>query len=376
MLSFWEKDIYFQESDVLLAGAGFSGLWMAFFLKKTNPKLRITVIERSHFSGGASTKNAGFACFGSPSELLSNCKEMGKDEAIFWAIERYKGIRKIEEIFGNVIDYQPSGGYEVYDSKEIYEENTEAILWLNKEFANETNHKNVFSVQNDAVETFGFEGFKYLIKNEAEGAIHSGKLFHALKLHVEASGVKVITGVELKNYTENADNVTVETSLGTLKTRHLCLTMNAFLPSVLKETGILPGRGQVLITEPIENLRLNGTFHYDEGYVYFRNYENRILLGGARNLDFSGETSNEFELNPTIQQHLEELLFTKIAPYCRENIKIAHRWAGIMAFDETKKPLAKVIRPTLSVCGRMNGMGVALAPTLAENLSHELAKLL
>ena len=55
-----------------------------------------------------------------------------------------------------------------------------------------------------------------------------------------------------------------------------------------------PARAQVLITKPIKNLQIKGTFHLDKGYYYFRNIDNRILFGGGRNLDFKTEETSEF----------------------------------------------------------------------------------
>jgi glycine/D-amino acid oxidase-like deaminating enzyme len=64
---------------------------------------------------------------------------------------------------------------------------------------------------------------------------------------------------------------------------------NAFSSKFLKNENIIPARGQILLTEPIEGLKLKGTFHYDEGFYYFRNLGNRVLLGGGRNQDFKTE---------------------------------------------------------------------------------------
>ena len=97
MLSFWEKDVFLKKYDVLIVGAGFSGLWLAFFLKKQNPKIQIAILERGVLPTGASTKNAGFSCFGSPTELLENIAVMGVDEAMFLAEQRFRGIKMIEQ---------------------------------------------------------------------------------------------------------------------------------------------------------------------------------------------------------------------------------------------------------------------------------------
>jgi hypothetical protein len=75
----------------------------------------------------------------------------------------------------------------------------------------------------------------------------------------------------------------------------------------------------VLITEPIENLDIKGTFHLDQGY-YFRNIGDRILLGGGRNLDFDVENTTEFAQTEIVQNKLEELLKEVILP--NQNLKL------------------------------------------------------
>ena len=63
-LSYWEKTSFF-DYDVIVIGSGIVGLNAAIHLKKSSPALKISVLESGFLPTGASTKNAGFACFGS-----------------------------------------------------------------------------------------------------------------------------------------------------------------------------------------------------------------------------------------------------------------------------------------------------------------------
>jgi glycine/D-amino acid oxidase-like deaminating enzyme len=55
--------------------------------------------------------------------------------------------------------------------------------------------------------------------------------------------------------------------------------------------GYVPGRGQIVVTKPIQSLDYQGTFHFNDGYYYFRTIGKRILFGGGRNEDIEGENT-------------------------------------------------------------------------------------
>jgi gamma-glutamylputrescine oxidase len=89
-LSVWEKESFFEHQDIIIVGSGLVGLWSALELKEKHPRLKITILERSMVPAGASTRNAGFACFGSPSELLHD-KEISGEDRMWRIVEmRYK----------------------------------------------------------------------------------------------------------------------------------------------------------------------------------------------------------------------------------------------------------------------------------------------
>ena len=81
MLSFWEKNS-FLNYDYIIVGSGILGLSTACEIKESFPDKEILVLERGIFPTGASTKNAGFLCFGSLTEILADIKLKGEDNAI------------------------------------------------------------------------------------------------------------------------------------------------------------------------------------------------------------------------------------------------------------------------------------------------------
>ena len=149
-------------------------------------------------------------------------------------------------------------------------------------------------------------------------------------------------------------------------TKKLLFATNGFAGAITNNQ-VKPARAQVLITEPIDFLPIKGTFHIDKGYYYFRNIDNRILLGGGRNLDFDGETTTEFGETELIQKQLEKLLKEVILP--EKEVAIAHRWSGIMGLGETKTPIVKQLSNNVYCGVRLGGMGVALGSLIGQELA-------
>ena len=70
--SYWEEESFLKNIDYTVIGSGIVGLTCALELRRLNPNSKIIILERGFLPTGASTKNAGFTCFGSPSELLDD----------------------------------------------------------------------------------------------------------------------------------------------------------------------------------------------------------------------------------------------------------------------------------------------------------------
>jgi glycine/D-amino acid oxidase-like deaminating enzyme len=188
-------------------------------------------------------------------------------------------------------------------------------------------------------------------------------------------GVQVFPGVEIKGFEKDGDNIIFTTNHPfSFTTRQLLICTNAFAKELLPEADIVPARGQVLLTSPLKNLPWNGTFHFDEGYYYFRNLGKRVLLGGARNKDFEGERTAQFGTTDKIQKDLEHFLRTVILPNCTEPYNIEHRWSGIMGMGSEKSPIVREVQPHIFCAVRMSGMGVALAPVIGQQIAKLLCR--
>jgi glycine/D-amino acid oxidase-like deaminating enzyme len=367
-LSYWEQASFFSNIDIIIVGAGIVGLSAALRARELAPKAKILILERGALPAGASTRNAGFACFGSVSELLDDMAEDPEEKV--WALveRRWKGLQRLRNRLGDgALRYEPLGGYELFRAEEAqqYEECAEHIAGFNQRLQPITGLKATFQQAHEACDGFGLSGVQYLIKNQAEGQIHTGEMVSALLDKARAAGINIYTGLGVETLTDTGSEVEVETTLGwSVNARQVLVCTNGFARQLLPDLEVRPARNQVLITEPIPQLKVRGAFHYDRGYFYFRNIDNRILLGGGRNLDTEVETTSEFGTTPIIRSALVRLLQEVILP--GQEVKVTHWWSGILGVGQHKRPVITPVSDRIAAAVRLGGMGVAIGSLVGE----------
>jgi gamma-glutamylputrescine oxidase len=371
-VSIWEKESFYAPKDVIIAGSGFVGLWCAYYLKKKYPRLSITIIERGIIPTGASTRNAGFACFGSASELMEDTENMGEEKMIELVEMRYKGLEMIQNKFKKPdIDFEICGGYELItkENETIDKELNSRLKHLNTVLTKVINKKNIFRLSDKKIKTFAFSQVSHLIENKLEGYLHSGKLCQALLQLAHEVGVTVLNSIEIKGHEQIGEHVVLYTNQQFhLTCTKLLVCTNGFAKQLLPELSLAPARGQILVTSEIPDLKFKGTFHYGGGYYYFRNLGKRVLLGGARNKALDEETSSEMTTTEKIQKELEAFLSKYILP--EKEYLITDRWSGIMGMGPEKMPIIQKISDNIFCAVRLGGMGVALAPVIGEKMAH------
>jgi glycine/D-amino acid oxidase-like deaminating enzyme len=371
-LSVWEKESFFAPSDIIIAGSGLVGLWSAYYLKKAAPSLSVTIVDRGIIPTGASTRNAGFACFGSLTELMADASQMGEDQMLELLSMRYKGLKRIAKLLPDKeTGFERYGGYELITESQNMDINAlrSHIDWLNRKLKKIVKQQKVFRLLDEKINEFGFNGVQHLIENKAEAQLHSGKLCQALLRLVQSMGVNVLNNIEIKSFEKVNGHLLLQTDRSfSLSTNQLLVCTNAFARQLLPQLDITPARGQVLVTSPIDNLPFKGTFHYEEGFYYFRDLGDRVLLGGARNKALAQEHTDEMTLTDTIQQELERFLRETILP--GHSYTIEHRWSGIMGMGPEKSPIVRQINDHIFCAVRMSGMGVALAPVIGEKIAN------
>lgn len=366
--SYWEHKTWLSNIDFAVIGSGIVGLSCALSLRERFPTSKIVVFERGMLPSGASTKNAGFACFGSISEILEDLKFHSEEEVAQLVKNRVEGLKLLRKTLGDAqLDYQEHGGYELFTQQEsaLFEKCKSQIGIVNQLLQPIFNSE-VFSEKGNH---FGFKNIQpKLIYSAFEGQIDTGKMMLGLIKKASQEHILILNGSEITNVSDKGESVSLQLNFSdTFSAKKVFIATNGFAKQFLDED-VKPARAQVLVTKPIKNLQINGTFHLEKGFYYFRNIENRILFGGGRNLDLKTEETTEMTLTELVQNKLEQLLKTVILP--NRPFEIEHRWSGIMGVGNQKKPILKVISNNVFCGVRLGGMGVAIGSSVGKKLSE------
>jgi len=228
-------------------------------------------------------------------------------------------------------------------------------------------------VQNNG---FGFSDRVHsMIKNALEGTIDTGKMMATLQRKVALLGVQTFTQSAVATLEDSPHGklVCVETASGPVEllSQQVALCTNAFSKDFLPEADVQPGRGMVLVTKPNPAFQWEGSFHYHDGYHYFRTVDGRLLLGGGRQLDLEGETTTEAGINDRIKAQLLEDIQSFIAPGVPLEVDLC--WSGTMAFGADKNPIVQRVDDRTVAGIRLGGMGVAIGMGVGKELAGLLA---
>lgn len=361
--SFWEAKTLFKPYDLIVVGAGIVGLSTAISFKKKHPKAQVAVFERGWMQDGASTKNAGFACFGSVGELCDDLAHMSPETVLETLKMRWEGLKMLRKRLGDRhIAYENNGGYELFDSDRELNASVAQIEGLNKLVLQSIGVSRCFNAVNKPLKHFG--AAKYAIFNRSEGQLDTGLMMQNLKRLAYSLEIEIFFNTEVSLLESHTNRVNIVTPRGSFWAGKVVVATNGFAAELLNIKDVKPARAQVLVTKPIPGLKVKGTFHYQKGYFYFRNVKGRILLGGGRNLDFKGETTFEQGTSDKIQAELDRLLGEYILKGYK--FEVERRWSGIMGVGSEKKPIISQAGKNIIAAVRMGGMGVAIGSWVGE----------
>lgn len=361
--------------DVAIVGAGFTGLWTAYYLKKSEPGLRIAIVEAEVAGFGASGRNGGW-CMGESSEMFTQI-EKNPERGIPLMRAMFDTVAEVGRVCdtqGIDCHYQRGGSLNVAHTSYHAEKLQKEIEWIH---------------------SLGFtdEDFKWLPIDAARkrvnmqvnhgaihfahvAALHPARLVRGLARLVRDMGVVIH---ELTPATAISPGL-VETARGPLRAGKIVQATEAYTESLQgAQRKILPLYSMMVATEPLPEkvwdeigLPNRETFGDCRRSVIYgqRTRDNRIAFGGRGGYDYESGRRRYISPGDTNVQRVETTL-RDLFPVLK-NYQITHGWGGVLGALRNWRPAVTFDRQTgLASAGGYVGEGVA-ASNLAARILCDL----
>lgn len=323
-----------RESDVCIVGAGYTGLWTAYYLKRADPSLRITVLEARFAGFGASGRNGGWLSGLAPGDRRRMAGRYGRDRVLAWQ-------QALNDAVDEVIDVTKREGIDAGAVKggtlEIARNPAQAARLAAAMAEERSWGVDVTGLSKEqAAERIRFDGVVSAYHNPACARIQPARLVRGLAETVERHGVTVYEDTPV---TEIHPGRAV-TARGTVRAPIVLRATEGFTPALpgLRRTW-LPMNSSMIATEPIpaalwDEIGWRGCETVGDsahGFFYAqRTVDDRIAIGG-RSVPYRYASRTDVEGQvPTRTIRLLTDVLHSILPQVRD-VPIAHGWCGVLA---------------------------------------------
>lgn len=337
-------------ADVVVVGGGLCGTSAALALAEAG--VEVVLVEAEQIAGQASGRNAGFILQGTAERYDRALTHLGAErarEVHAWSLINHDRMAEAVERYGIDCDYRRSGSLQLAGSEpEEAELRSSAALLQRDGFEAELlSEAELPRVYRDA-------GFHMAVLLPKDGELHPARFVRGIARAAQGCGARIYEHTRALNITsEGSGAVRVQTAGGVVSAQTAIVCANAWTGELLpwfKET-VEPVRGQMMATHPLPRV-FERPVYADHGYDYWRqDAAGRIILGGWRNLDPESERGYEDVLNEDIQARMSAFL-ARFAPL--GEIKVSHRWSGVMGFSQDGLPL---LGPAPGLAGVLAGAG-------------------
>ncbi|MGB0171346.1 MAG: NAD(P)/FAD-dependent oxidoreductase [Flavobacteriales bacterium] len=377
--------------DFTVIGAGMVGMSTALHLKRARPDLSVRLLERSPLSSGGTTRNAGFACFGSAGEWLDDLDAIGPHALEALIRMRAEGLAELIGLLGaEAIGLQWTGGWELLSQSEedarLHDKLTIELKTL-QDLSGRSLNSALGGIHPLAGTGKGGEraawlhwdedqakalGAAHAIHLPWEGMIHTGQMVSAFHRALDDAGVQRLHGVEVKALAPSPTGWMLDTSAGGLESRQAGLCTNGLAAHLVSGLEVRPVPNRVLVLRVAPGALPVGTYHIDRGYLYMRTLdEHHVLFGGGRHWGY------ELPLPPERNVEMEAQWDAALEQAARRWVNVeavTHRWTGWLGVGPDRRPLIGESQPGLHHAVRMGGMGVAIGTRVGRELAESMLR--
>ena len=363
-----------RDADVCIVGAGYTGLWTAYYLKKADPSLRITILEARFAGFGASGRNGGWLSGLVPGDRHAMAREHGRDSVLAWqralneAVDEVADVAVREGIDAGIVK---GGTLQIArnpaQASRLAAEIAEEREWGADDLAELTT--------SEAAQRIRFDGVVAAYHTPHCARIQPAALARGLADVVEGLGVQIY---EQTPVTEIAQG-RATTATGTVKAPIVLRATEGFtaaLPGLKRRW--LPMNSSMIATEPIsaevwETVGWDGRETVGDlahGFFYAqRTVDDRIAIGGRSvPYRYASRTDVDGRVPQRTIRHLSEVLHD-VLPQVR-HVPIAHGWCGVLAVPRDWQAGIDLDRATgLGWAGGYVGHGVTATNLAARTLA-------
>lgn len=355
-----------RTADLVIVGAGYTGLWTALLAKGRNPDLRVVVVEGRTVGWAASGRNGGF-CDASLTHGRENGLARWPDEID--QLDRL-GLANLDAMgddlasHGIDADWERTGGLAVAIEPHQLE-------WLDEWMRDAGDDEGLVRLDRDEIRA-SVHSPTYLgavWETRTTALVHPGKLAAGLTRAAEAAGVEIFEHSPAHALDDVDGGVRVVTTHGRVTAPQVALATNVF-PSLLKRNRLMtvPVYDYALMTEPLSDAQLEsigwrdrqGLSDLANQFHYYRlSADNRILFGGYDAVYYYGRRIRQkYEDRPQTFETLASHFFTTFPQL--EGLRFTHKWAG--AIDTSTQFCAfygTARRGHVAYAAGFTGLGVA-----------------
>jgi hypothetical protein len=356
-----------QNYDVVIVGAGITGLSTAYWLEKEDPALKIAVIEKNRVAFGASGRNAGFITCGSVEHFNRMISKHGLNQALeIWKFSE-TNLRLLEQEIienqGSKIQFEKKGAFSLAaQDNEFTELKKVSEIMTSLKIPNEVLESSDVEKRLGAVNFVG--GIKYI----DDASTNPVALLGLLRAKIKSPIFESVEAYRID--TSDEGTKILKTDKGDFESSMVVLALNGYSANLHPyfRDKIFPTRGQCLMMEAVPRF-MEGPCYANFYLDYFRQAPTgELLIGGFRQMEKETEVGYSDHVTEVIQNSLHHFVKTYLPKLA--DAKVTHRWGGVMGFAKDGEPLVGSIPddPSIFFAGGYTGHGIGLAFNTAKTL--------